>query len=122
MPRSGTGVFPERLAQAMRFQDISAGELAERIGVSRMTIHAWRSGKSSPTVMRLMRLSDELGVTTAYLLGNEKPLNIPAPYAKYQRSLLATEGINREEMEQKFDDFREFLNYLRNRTKRPRVN
>ena len=123
MPRSEEEtVFPSRLALAMRLQDITRSELAERVGVSRMTIHAWVSGTSSPTVPKLKRLAEELQVTTAYLLGHEASLKLPPYFKRYQAKFLSTEGLDKEETQKRFEDFHEYLTFIRNRTSRNRPN
>src|SRR5690242_19938381 len=113
-------VFPFRLALAMRLQDIGRSELAERVGVSRMTIHAWVTGATAPTVPKLKRLAEELGVNPAYLIGQEEPLKLPRYFQRYQQKFLATEGLDKEETQKRFAEFNDYLTFLRNRTKRNR--
>ena len=47
-------------------------QLAEVVGVSRITINKWETGKSTPSVEMLLKLSKYFNVTTDYLLEKEK--------------------------------------------------
>ena len=47
-------------------------EIANILGVDRTTYVKYETGKSEPTFETLVRLADYFGVSTDYLLGNEK--------------------------------------------------
>lgn len=53
-------------------RNLSQGQLAEKIGVTRATIATYESGNRLPSLFKLIRLSRALGVTTDYLLGVSK--------------------------------------------------
>lgn len=50
------------LATAIKNSGLSRAELADRLGVKPATIKSWCVGRRSPTVFRLLELSDILGV------------------------------------------------------------
>ena len=47
--------------------------LAEALGIERATVAMWETGRAYPTVDKLIRLADLLGVTTDELLGRGLP-------------------------------------------------
>lgn len=50
----------------------SQKEIAVTLGVSAPTVSDWEAGKKFPNAKNLVQLSNYLGVSTDYLLGNEK--------------------------------------------------
>lgn len=50
----------------------SQKEIAVTLGVSAPTVSDWEAGKKFPSAKNLVQLSNYLGVSTDYLLGNEK--------------------------------------------------
>lgn len=48
---------------------ISQLQLAERMGVSRQTIHRWESGKSKPPASAVFMMSSIFGCSSDHLLG-----------------------------------------------------
>ena len=51
----------------------SQAELARRIGVSASAVGMYEQGRREPSLGLLVRLAQELGTTTDYLLMGEKP-------------------------------------------------
>ena len=49
---------------------LSQEKLAEMLDVSRQTISRWESGETLPSTDNLIRLSQTLGVSVDYLMGN----------------------------------------------------
>lgn len=47
-------------------------ELAENLGVSRITVHKWESGRTLPRAKRLREVAVALGTTAAELLNEER--------------------------------------------------
>jgi transcriptional regulator with XRE-family HTH domain len=51
----------ENLVSIRKSQRKSQDHVAERLGVSQMTIHNWESGKSQPSIDMVERYAEELG-------------------------------------------------------------
>jgi len=58
-----------RLMFERRKKNLTQTQLAEAIGVSRITINKWETGKSTPSVEMLLKLSEFFNVSVDYLLG-----------------------------------------------------
>lgn len=56
------------MREARRNAQVSAEELAHRLGVSRAIVFAWESGRVSPPLARLIRAAICLGATPAALV------------------------------------------------------
>ena len=63
--------FGTNLSAARRAKGISQEELAEQLCVSRQTIYKWEAGITYPDIDKLCDIARALGVSTAYLLGEE---------------------------------------------------
>ena len=61
--------FRIRLDQLMQERNISAAELARAIGLSRVTVHKYRSGDITPPITSVCKIARFFGVSTDYLLG-----------------------------------------------------
>jgi len=59
----------ERIFRLIAEKGITQYRLSKDIGVSEGHISDWKSGKSSPTSERLIKLAKYFGVSTDYLLG-----------------------------------------------------
>lgn len=70
----------ERIYEIRKKRNLSQGELAEKLDVSRQTISKWENNMCMPEVEKLVQLSDTLGVTADYILKGiqkeEKPVYI----------------------------------------------
>lgn len=62
-------VFHERLLLARRRRGMSQEALAEKAGLFKTDISKYERGQSQPTLPRLRRLIEALGVSADYLLG-----------------------------------------------------
>lgn len=72
--------FGTNLSTARRAKGISQEELAEQLCVSRQTIYKWEAGITYPDIDKLCDIAKILGVSTAYLLGEEvREWDEPAP-------------------------------------------
>lgn len=60
--------FGKRLEQLRKEKKINQSELAGRIGLTQQTISSYEKGKNKPSMDILVRLAQELGVTSDYLL------------------------------------------------------
>ena len=65
-------IFQERLLIARRRQGISQTLLAEKARLFKTDISKYERGVSMPTLTRLVRLAEALGISTDYLLGLER--------------------------------------------------
>lgn len=62
-----------RIKKAREQKGLTREQLAERIGVSPSAIGKWETGDRTPSSDTLARLSEELGVSTDYLLELDNP-------------------------------------------------
>ena len=71
-------MFAQRLKEVRRQKKLSQIELANRIGVSTITLGAWEQGKCSPKTDGLKRICDALNVSADYLcdIKNDTTLNL----------------------------------------------
>ena len=69
----------ERIIELRKEQDMSQGQLANLIGVSRQAVSKWENDTASPDTMKLIRLADVLGTEIEYLATGKKPVYLPAP-------------------------------------------
>ncbi len=58
----------ERIYDIRKKRNLSQGELADKLDVSRQTVSKWENNMCLPEVEKLLQLSEALGVTTDYLL------------------------------------------------------
>ena len=56
--------FAEWLREALQGRNMSAGELARRVGVRRWTVQDWLHGRGTPIPENCERLAGVLGVPT----------------------------------------------------------
>lgn len=61
--------FGERLAAARRRAGLSQDQIAAIVGKTRQAVSKWERDEAQPSQEDLLRLSDALGVSVAYLLG-----------------------------------------------------
>ena len=54
----------ERLYEIRKKRNLSQGELADKLDVSRQTVSKWENNMCLPEAEKLMQLSEVLGVTT----------------------------------------------------------
>ena len=69
----------ERIIELRKEHDMSQGQLADLIGVSRQAVSKWENDTASPDTMKLIRLADVLGTEIEYLATGKKPVYLPAP-------------------------------------------
>lgn len=64
----------ERITQLRNQKNMSQGQLAQTIGVSRQAISKWENDQSSPDTIHLIKLSDILDTDVEYLATGRKPV------------------------------------------------
>jgi len=64
-----TMVFGQRLAAARHRAGLSQDQIAAIVGKTRQAVSKWERDEAQPSQEDLLRLSDALGVSVAYLLG-----------------------------------------------------
>ena len=69
----------ERIVQLRSQKNMSQGQLAQSLGVSRQAISKWENDLSSPDTIHLIKLSDILDTEVEYLATGRKPVYEEAP-------------------------------------------
>lgn len=69
----------ERIAELRTQKNLSQGELASALSVSRQAISKWENDQSSPDTIHLIQLADLLDTEVAYLATGVKPVYEEAP-------------------------------------------
>jgi len=64
---------PKRLAELRRKKGLTQEDLAELLGVTRVTVARWETGKLVPSTSSILKLSKVLGVSPSYFFDEEKP-------------------------------------------------
>jgi transcriptional regulator with XRE-family HTH domain len=64
-----TSAAPKTLQLAMGVLGVSDAQLGDRLGVSRQTIHSWRTGRTSMTLDTAAQIADALGIEAALFGG-----------------------------------------------------
>lgn len=64
----------ERITQLRKEQNISQGQLARALEVSRQAVSKWENDQSSPDTLKLIRLADVLNTEVEYLATGQKPV------------------------------------------------
>src|SRR5699024_12492480 len=73
--------FQERLKELRKAHKLKQAELAEKLGVSMLTVSVWERGQRMPEFDNLEALSSVLDVNIAYLLGTSddpRPKGVPS--------------------------------------------
>ena len=69
----------ERITELRTQKNLSQGELASALSVSRQAISKWENDQSSPDTIHLIQLADLLDTEVAYLANGVKPVYEEAP-------------------------------------------
>ena len=69
----------ERIAELRTQRNLSQGDLASALSVSRQAISKWENDQSSPDTIHLIQLADLLDTEVAYLVTGVKPVYEEAP-------------------------------------------
>ena len=74
MEREKIAKLQDRLREALEFRKMKASELCERTDIPKGAISYYMAGKSQPKSDRLFLISKALGVSEAWLLGYDVPM------------------------------------------------
>lgn len=69
----------ERIVDLRKAKNISQGQLADSLGISRQAISKWENDQSSPDTIHLIKLADVLDTEVVYLATGKKPVYEEAP-------------------------------------------
>lgn len=69
----------ERITELRTQKNLSQGELASALSVSRQAISKWENDQASPDTIHLIQLADRLDTEVAYLATGVKPVYEEAP-------------------------------------------
>ena len=89
----------ERITALRKERNISQGELAKRLEVSRQAVSKWEQGTSSPDTERLIQLAEILGTEVEYLATGTHPepgsvvLNIVETVERVEEKIVVKEVI-----------------------------
>lgn len=64
----------ERITTLRKEQNISQGQLAQALEVSRQAVSKWENDQSSPDTLKLIRLAEVLDTEVEYLATGRKPV------------------------------------------------
>ena len=63
----------ERVSTLRKERDLSQGQLADALGVSRQAVSKWENDQSSPDTIKLIKLAEVLDTEVEYLASGRKP-------------------------------------------------
>lgn len=69
----------ERIADLRKAKDLSQGQLADALDVSRQAVSKWENDQASPDTLKLIKLADVLDTEVEYLATGRKPVYEEAP-------------------------------------------
>lgn len=64
----------ERITELRKKQNLSQGQLADLLDVSRQAVSKWENDQSSPDTLKLIKLSEVLDTEVAYLATGRMPV------------------------------------------------
>ena len=64
----------ERILELRKAADISQGQLADHMGVSRQAVSKWENDLASPDTSKMIRLAEVLNTEVEYLVSGRKPV------------------------------------------------
>lgn len=69
----------EKIQLLMMSRHMNKADLAKAVGVSSGNLNDWSSGRSSPSVEKLIKLADFFDVSLDYLVGRDDRYPAPTP-------------------------------------------
>jgi len=94
---------------------LSQQQLADAMEVSRSAVAMWEAGNSSPDRNTIIKLATFFGVTTDYLLGFEKPTDVPPPPPSDEEIKFALFGGDGEITDAMYDEVKQFAAFIKQR-------
>jgi transcriptional regulator with XRE-family HTH domain len=85
----------DRIASLRQCHGMSQAELARRLHISASAVGMYEQGRREPSLGLLVRLAQELGVTTDYLLMGETPASDPLTTSELPYITVRTEALIR---------------------------
>ncbi|WP_195958015.1 helix-turn-helix domain-containing protein [Enterococcus gallinarum] len=111
-------MFPDRLIELRKLQNLTQQELANLLNVSKQTVGSWERGRTEPSIPMINELANILNTTTDYLTGRISD-SFPNPNVKTQTgdNIISHFRINTanmetddiEELEEELNEYMEFL-------------
>ena len=68
-----------RITELRNEKNLSQGQLADLLGISRQAVSKWENDKTSPDTLNLIKLADVLDTEIEYLATGRHPVYLPAP-------------------------------------------
>lgn len=68
-----------RITELRNEKNLSQGQLADLLGISRQAVSKWENDKTSPDTLNLIKLADVLDTEIEYLATGKHPVYLPAP-------------------------------------------
>lgn len=69
----------ERIADLRKAQNLSQGQLADALEISRQAVSKWENDQASPDTLKLIKLAEILDTEVEYLATGRKPVYEEAP-------------------------------------------
>lgn len=69
----------ERIADLRKEQNLSQGNLADALGISRQAVSKWENDQAYPDTLKLIQLAEVLNTEVEYLATGRKPMYEEAP-------------------------------------------
>ncbi len=69
----------ERISSLRKQQELSQGQLADALDISRQAVSKWENDQSSPDTIKLIQLAEVLNTEVEYLATGRKPVYQEAP-------------------------------------------
>lgn len=69
----------ERIADLRKAQNLSQGQLADALDISRQAVSKWENDQASPDTLKLIKLAEVLDTEVGYLATGRKPVYEEAP-------------------------------------------
>ena len=99
----------EIFEQLLQKRGMSSYEVSKLSGVSQATLSDWKNGKSTPRNKTLKKLADILGVSVAYLLGEEKEKTPDTKTSEVEERIIDLFNVMSDEQKQLFLNLAEQL-------------